>query len=106
MVLLADAARVAFADVASPPAPSPAADAPFLPDVASPPTGQHLSVRFFKRGKKEKNVTFVTVQSKCGSFVHLFLRICDALDLGAPVMLCRLQQSLLKMQYYLSSHWG
>ncbi|KAL6599147.1 hypothetical protein ACP70R_046011 [Stipagrostis hirtigluma subsp. patula] len=38
-VLLAGAARVAFADVsaASPPAPLPAADAPFLPDLASPP---------------------------------------------------------------------
>ncbi|KAL6646529.1 hypothetical protein ACP70R_018137 [Stipagrostis hirtigluma subsp. patula] len=38
-VLPAGAARVAFADVsaASPPAPLPAADAPFLHDVASPP---------------------------------------------------------------------
>ncbi|KAG8046927.1 hypothetical protein GUJ93_ZPchr0008g12219 [Zizania palustris] len=40
-VLLADAARVVdFDEVGSPPAPSPVADAPFLPDAASPPTGQ------------------------------------------------------------------
>ncbi|KAM0904394.1 hypothetical protein ACQ4PT_018033 [Festuca glaucescens] len=38
-VLLADAARRALTDVSSPPAPSPAADAPILPDVVvSPPT--------------------------------------------------------------------
>uniref|UniRef100_A0A0E0LTB5 non-specific serine/threonine protein kinase n=1 Tax=Oryza punctata TaxID=4537 RepID=A0A0E0LTB5_ORYPU len=40
-VLLADAARVVdFGEVGSPPAPSPVADAPYLPDVASPPAVQ------------------------------------------------------------------
>ncbi|CAO2187763.1 unnamed protein product [Urochloa humidicola] len=42
VVLLADAARVAFADASSPLAPWPAADAPFLPDVASVPTAVRI----------------------------------------------------------------
>ncbi|CAO2206406.1 unnamed protein product [Urochloa humidicola] len=42
VVLLADAARVAFADASSPPAPWPAADAPFLPDVASAPAAVRI----------------------------------------------------------------
>jgi hypothetical protein len=46
-VLLADAARVVdFGEVGSPPAPSPVADAPYLPDVASPPAGEHTLLFF------------------------------------------------------------
>ncbi|RCV30586.1 hypothetical protein SETIT_6G107700v2 [Setaria italica] len=42
VLLLADAARVAFADASSPPAPSPAADVPFLPDVSSAPAAVRI----------------------------------------------------------------
>lgn len=60
-VLLADAARVPLTDVSSPPAPSPAADAPSLPDVVavSPSAGEgpiitSVSSTISRKGKHGK----------------------------------------------------
>ncbi|RLM61395.1 putative receptor-like protein kinase [Panicum miliaceum] len=54
VVLLADAARVALAEGSSPPAPSPAANAPFLPDAPAGATkGTQGKLNSLKTSKKE-----------------------------------------------------
>lgn len=87
MVLLADAARVAFADVASPPAPSPAADAPFLPDVASPPTALRILTKEDNHYQKQVLIAVilalvaVIVMVVSAIYAWTFWRkACEALD--------------------------
>jgi hypothetical protein len=77
-VLLADAARRTLTDVSSPPAPSPAADAPILPGVVvSPPTGEHPIFIWYYFVERRRNVIapFVTVHRKSGCFLHRLSRI-------------------------------